>query len=118
MLQILEFTQGNVIATRATDKVTGEDYEKVKPMIHAITEKGQKIRWYFELQNEKGWNAEAILEDLKVDVKHASDYEKIAVVGEKKWQEMITKAFKPFTGAEVKFFEMAEKDKARSWITN
>jgi hypothetical protein len=87
-------------------------------MIHEITDKGQKIRWYYELQNEEGWNPGALLEDLKVDIQHASDYEKIAVVGDKKWQEMITKAFRPFTKAEVQFFDLVEKEKAKAWITS
>lgn len=117
MLHILEFTEGNVVATRATGKVTEEDYQKIIPIIHNITDKGQKIRWYYELQNEESWEPEAILEDLKVDIKHASDYEKIAVVGEKKWQELITKAFKPFTGAEVLYFDLEDKQEARKWIT-
>lgn len=118
MLQLLDFTQNNIIATRATGKVTGEDYERLKPMLDNITSKGQKIRWYYELQNEEGFDMGAILEDLKVDIQHASDYEKIAVVGDKKWQETVTKAFRPFTNANVHFFEMNEKQEARHWIMN
>ena len=118
MLQVLDFTQDNVLATRAVGTVTEEDYEKIKPVIRNITERGEKIRWYYELQNDEAWEPGAVWEDLKVDLKHTSDYEKVAVVGEKKWQEAITKAYSPFTKAEVQYFSLADKEQAQEWITH
>ena len=50
-----------------------------------------------------------------MDLKHADDYEKIAMVGEKKWQEWITRFMKPFTNAEVRYFDL--KEKAKAWIS-
>ena len=44
------------------------------------------------------------------------DFEKIAMVGEKKWQEWMTEIMKPFTSAEIKYFSTEERDDARKWI--
>ncbi|WKN32184.1 STAS/SEC14 domain-containing protein [Porifericola rhodea] len=116
MLEVLDFTHDNIIATKVSGEVKGKDYEKVQPYVDDIAEKGQKIRWYFELQNKEGWNADAIVEDIKVDLKHANDYEKVAIVGAKDWEESLAKAFEPFTKAEVQYYELAEKEKAKEWI--
>ena len=51
-----------------------------------------------------------------MDAAHANDYEKIAMVGDKKWQNWITQFMKPFTKAEIKYFNLDQKEDAKSWI--
>ncbi|MEP0460430.1 MAG: STAS/SEC14 domain-containing protein [Flavobacteriaceae bacterium] len=38
------------------------------------------------------------------------------MVGDKKWQEWITQFMKPFTNAEVRYFDSEQKEKAKKWI--
>lgn len=38
------------------------------------------------------------------------------MVGEKDWQQWMTEIMKPFTKAEIKFFESADSSKALQWI--
>ena len=116
MLQIIEISGDNIIATRASGDLTEMDIEKVHPIIHAILDKGLNVRWYFEMENFTGWDFPGLWEDLKMDTAHAKDYEKIAMVGDKKWQDWITKFMKPFTNAEVKYFDLEEKEIAKKWI--
>lgn len=116
MLQILAETEDNIIATRANEKLTSTDYAKLLPLLHSKLKLYNKIRWYFEMEDFKGWELKAFWEDVKFDVKHANDFEKIAMVGETKWQEWMSEIMKPFTGAEIKFFELEQRGKALSWI--
>tara|TARA_R110002073_G_scaffold40547_1_gene114899 strand:- start:103418 stop:103774 length:357 start_codon:yes stop_codon:yes gene_type:complete len=116
MLQIIGIKQNNVIATIATGKLEQQDIEKVHPIIHSILDKGLKVRWYFEMEGFTGWNLPSLWEDLKMDTAHARDYEKIAMVGDKKWQDWITQFMKPFTNAEIKYFNIDQKEDAKSWI--
>ena len=118
MLQILELTNKNLIATEASGKLTAKDIEKIHPLIHAILDRGMKVRWYFEMKDFDGWDVKGFWEDLKMDAAHAKDYEKIAMVGDKKWQNWITKFMKPFTNAEIKFFDLKDKETAKQWIKN
>ena len=118
MLQILELTNKNLIATEASGKLTAKDIEKIHPLIHAILDRGMKVRWYFEMKDFDGWDVKGFWEDLKMDAAHAKDYEKIAMVGNKKWQNWITKFMKPFTNAEIKFFDLKDKETAKQWIKN
>tara|TARA_R110002051_G_scaffold126868_1_gene200467 strand:+ start:118 stop:477 length:360 start_codon:yes stop_codon:yes gene_type:complete len=116
MLQIIDVKKDNVIATLATGKLEQQDIEKVHPIIHSILDKGFKVRWYFEMVNFTGWDVPGLWEDLKMDTAHATDYEKIAMVGDEKWQEWITQFMKPFTNAEIKYFNLDQKEDAKSWI--
>jgi hypothetical protein len=57
-------------------------------------------------------------EDIKFDVKHFRDIERLALVGEKKWEEGMATFCKPFTTAEVRYFDRAQVDDAREWIAS
>jgi hypothetical protein len=116
MLQILGQTEGNLIATRATGNLTEADYDKLLPLLNNIVEKHKKIRWYFEMEGFEGWKPKAFWEDLKFDVQHANKFEKVAMVGDEKWEDWMTDLMKPFTSAEVKFFDLEEKEIAKKWI--
>ncbi|MCC4227458.1 MULTISPECIES: SpoIIAA family protein [Flavobacteriaceae] len=116
MLQIIELQGKNIVATKASGKLDKKDIEKIHPLIHAILDKGMKVRWYFEMEEFTGWDFPGLWEDLKMDTAHAKDYEKIAMVGNKKWQDWITQFMKPFTNAEIKYFDLEEKEIAKEWI--
>lgn len=116
MIQILAETQGNLICTKATEKLTRKDYDKLLPLLINVLKQYEKIRWYFEMEDFKGWELKALWEDVKFDIQHANDFEKIAMVGEKKWQQWMTGMMKLFTKAEVKFFEFTERNIALEWI--
>ena len=116
MLQILGQTEGNLIATRATENLTEADYDKLLPLLNNIVEKYKKIRWYFEMEGFEGWTPKAFWKDLKFDVQHANKFEKVAMVGDEKWENWMTDLMKPFTSAEVKFFDLEEKEIAKKWI--
>lgn len=116
MLQILGQTQDNIIATKAMGKLTKSDYASLLPVLINRLQTYKKIRWYFEMENFQGWELKALWQDVKFDVQHANDFERIAMVGEKKWQEWITDLMKPFTNAEIAFFELKDRDIALEWI--
>ena len=116
MLRILEQTENNVIATKATEKLTTDDYAKLLPLLKNALKQYGRIRWYFEMEDFKGWELKAFWEDVKFDAEHANDFEKIAMVGEKQWEKWMTDLMRPFTSAEIKYFDLEEKAKALTWI--
>ena len=116
MLQILGETTENLIATKATGKLTETDYNKLLPLLNNKVDQYRKISWYFEMEDFEGWKVKAFWEDVKFDAKHANDFEKVAMVGEKKWEEWMTDLMKPFTSADVRFFDISKKKEALKWI--
>ena len=117
MLQILEFTKNNIIATKAEDNLTEKDIQKIQFCLPHKQLKDKKVRWYFEMKDFTGWDIKGLWEDIKMDLSHVEDYEMIAMVGEKKWQDWITQFMKPFTSATIRYFDLEEKEEAKEWIS-
>ncbi len=116
MIQLLNTRIDNLIAAKISGKITKGDVEKIHLLIHNIIKKGQKVHFYFEIEDFQGYEMEGLWEDLKTDAAHLSDYGKMAFVGDKKWQEWAAKATDLFTGSEVRYFDLQDKEEAKEWI--
>jgi len=46
--------------------------------------------------------------DIKFDIKHFADIERLAMVGDKKWQHGMATFCKPFTKATIRYFDHAD----------
>ena len=53
---------------------------------------------------------------MKFGVKHYDDLERIALFGERKWEEWMAMICEPFTRASVRYFESSEIEKAWEWL--
>ena len=49
-------------------------------------------------------------------VAHSWEFERIAMVGDRKWEQWMAMLCKPFTQAKVWYFDVSEIDAARNWI--
>lgn len=116
MIHILETKNENLIAAKLEGKISKSDVRKIHPLIHKIIAKGNKTNFYFEMHDFHGYELNGFLEDLKVDASHLSDYGKMAIVGEKKWQEWAASIMDFFTSSEVKYFDLEDSENAKQWI--
>jgi hypothetical protein len=107
---------GTVVTLKFREKLDKADYETFVPMIESQMKNGAPLRLLAELHDFEGWTAGALWEDTKFAAKHFNDIERVAVVGEARWQKGITVFGKPFTSADVRYFDMQEIDRAREWI--
>jgi len=114
MLTHLERSEGNVLAVKASGKLTHADYATFLPRLEALLAAYGKVRVLFELEDCRGWELGAAWDDLKFTFKHGADVERCAVVGEKKWHEIMTKLAKPFF--RVKYFDKSEMGEAWRWV--
>ena len=75
-----------------------------------------KLRILFVMRDFHGWTAGALWEDTKFDLKHWRDIERLAIVGESKWEQGMATFCKPFTTAKIKYFDESQLDAARAWV--
>jgi hypothetical protein len=115
-LDLHEEAEGKVLVARLTGKLETADYERFAPKLDELVEQHGKVRILAEMHEFHGWTAGALWEDIKVAFKHYSDIERIAIVGETKWQKGMATFCKPFTKAEVRFFGLDEAVEARTWL--
>ena len=52
----------------------------------------------------------------KFDVKHFADIQRLAMVGDRKWEHGMAVFCKPFTTAKIRYFDEHEADQAAEWI--
>jgi len=116
LAEISESVVGNIVEVQATDKLTREDYETFVPMTEEKIREYGTIRILFIMHNFHGWTAGAAWEDLKFDLKHFNDIERLAIVGETKWEKGMSVFCRPFTTAKIKYFDHSDLEKAREWI--
>ena len=109
-------TSENIVYTIAEEKLHDDDYERIVPLLQEKIQTFGKVRWYFEMRDFEGWTLSAAWDDLKFDFKNLDKMERIAMVGDEKWEKYLTQLMKPFTTADMKFFSMEEADEAKNWI--
>jgi hypothetical protein len=115
-IQITEKNEGKVLEARVSGKLAHEDYQHFVPEFERLVKKRGKIRVLFEMTDFHGWEAAAIWDDIKFDVKHYSDIERLAMVGDKKWEKAMSSFCKPFTTTKIRYFESVAVADARAWL--
>ena len=101
---------------KVTGKLTKQAYESFAPLIDEQIQEHGKLRILFEMHDFHGWTAGALWEDLKFDFKRWKDIERLAIVGESKWEAGMAVFCKPFTAAKIQFFDHARLAEATAWI--
>ncbi|HKI68087.1 MAG TPA: STAS/SEC14 domain-containing protein [Verrucomicrobiae bacterium] len=107
---------GKVLEVSLTGKLTREDYETFVPAVDRLIKDHGKIRMLVAMHDFHGWTASALWEDTKFAAHHFRDIERLALVGETKWQQGMAVFCKPFTTAEIRYFNHTEAETARRWI--
>ncbi len=114
--QTNEENYGKVLAVYVSGKLTKEDYDKFLPEMEKLINIHGKLRVLFVMTNFAGWELSALWEDIKFDIKHFGDIERVAMVGEKKWQKELSLFCVPFAKAVVRYFDHSEASEARIWL--
>jgi SpoIIAA-like len=107
---------GKILAIKLTGKLTKEDYACFIPEVERLVKQHGKLRMLVQMHDFQGWTAGALWQDIKFDLKHFRDIERIALVGDKAWERGMEAFCKPFTTATIRYFDRSEADKAEAWI--
>ena len=115
-IQLDEENGGKLLVVHVSGKLAKADYEHFVPEFERLVQQHGKLRVLFDMTGFHGWDLGALWEDIKFDIKHFADIERLALVGEKKWQHGMATFCKPFTKATIRYFDHAEAAEARKWV--
>jgi hypothetical protein len=95
------------VTLKAVGKLTHEDYQEMTPVLEAALQRVEepRIRLLFDGTEMEGWELRAAWDDFKMGLKHGSKFEKIAIYGNRNWQEIAAKVGSWFMSGEVQYFE-------------
>ncbi|ARS38056.1 hypothetical protein CA264_21130 (plasmid) [Pontibacter actiniarum] len=116
MVQAIETGKSDLVALKFTGSLDKEDYTLIVPSMEEKIDRFGKISLYWEMDNVEGWEPGGLWEDLKFDIQHTNNFNRIAIVGDRNWENWITKLMKPFTSAEVKYFDLQQREEAMAWV--
>ncbi len=115
-IQLKEENDGKIIVVHVSGKLVKEDYEDFVSEFDRLIGLHEKLSILFEMTGFHGWTVSAAWEDTKFGFHHFGDIDRLAMVGEKKWQEGMATFCKPFTKATVKYFDHSKISEARKWL--
>lgn len=108
---------GNILGIRVSGSVTGDDYERFRPLLDERARRYGKVRLLIHMVDFDGWgDLGAMWEDLKLDTAHYADVERLAMVGEERWQDWVTRLTDLLAPGDVRYFDVSDLDDAWAWI--
>jgi hypothetical protein len=114
-VELHEEAGGKLLVVGLTGKLTKGDYERFVPEVERLIRQYGKIRLLVRMHDFHGWTMGALWEDIKFDFKHFRDIERLALVGDRKWEAGMAAFCKPFTTATVRYFDESKADEAFAW---
>lgn len=116
-IKLNETVGGKVLEVKVSGKLVHADYEHFVPEFERLVKQHGKLRVLFNMVEFHGWEVAALWDDIKFDLKHFSHIERLAMIGGKTWEKWMAGFCKPFTTAEVRFFDPAQSDEAHTWLS-
>ena len=116
MMTLDRDTYGDIVVLRASGTLDKADYDRTKPEIDRIAKASGPVRLLCELRDFHGWTLGGLWQDVKFDLTHQNDFARIAIVGEKRWEDWLTTVAKPFFKAPMRFFQHEQLDEAVAWL--
>ena len=105
-----------VLTLKAVGTLTHDDYQVITPMIDSALEgvKDPKVKVLIDGTELDGWELRAAWDDFKLGLKHGNEFDKIAIVGNKRWQQMAARVGSWFVSGEARYFD--DFDAAVAWL--
>ncbi|MGA2256092.1 MAG: STAS/SEC14 domain-containing protein [Thermoguttaceae bacterium] len=116
MITTIETGSPKVVGVRLSGKLHDEDYKRFVPMIDSILTAEGNVRLFVQFEEFQGWDMHAAWDDFKFGLSHYSDFERIAMMGDRRWEKWLASVCRPFTKAKVKYFDRSEVDAAWRWL--
>ena len=111
-----EIAHGRVLEVDLHGKLSRRDFDQIVPDTERLIARYGKIRLLVTMHDFEGWDAGALWEEIKWEAKHFHHIERIALVGDERWQGAMAKSCKSFTIASMCHFHHDELDTATAWV--
>jgi hypothetical protein len=116
MIETIETGSYKVVGWKLHGTLHDEDYQRFLPQVESVLTARGKVRLFVQFEDFHGWDLHAAWDDVKFGVRHYSDFERIAMVGDRRWEKWMAALCRPFTGAKVRYFDHAHVEEAWKWL--
>lgn len=118
MIERLPASSDRLLAFRLSGTVTHSDYEKVLlPAFAQASEVPGKLAVLFELADDfHGWDTRAVWDDAVHGAQYWGCLGHFAMIGETRWEELLSDLVGLWPGVESRFFRPSEANEAWEWL--
>jgi stage II sporulation SpoAA-like protein len=108
---------GGIVTAKIAGKLSHSELVALQKSIVDIISRQGNVRFLVIAEGFQGWEKHGDWEDLSFQMENDPHIEKMAIVGEKKWEDLalvfVAKGFRKFP---IEYFQPADLAKARSWL--
>ncbi|EDK26195.1 hypothetical protein VSWAT3_06911 [Vibrionales bacterium SWAT-3] len=107
-----------IIVFKAKGKLTHDDYQAMIPILKTTIKEidSSALKMMVDISTLTGWGLRAAWDDFKLGLELNSKIDKIAICGDKSWQELASKVGSWFVSGDIKSFE--DHDSAIDWLVD
>lgn len=116
MITLDPHSTDRVFGFRVSGKITRDDYREFLPRLEDAIKEHGRIAVLVHVESLEGIEFGALWEELKFDLKHFRHFDRLAMVGDKKWHERSMIVAGHLTPAEARYFPSSDLDEAWEWI--
>lgn len=116
MIEKMNESTGNIIGFKAVGTITKEDYALLTAEVESLIREVGSLCLLLDLETFEGEEFKAWGADLKFGHEFRKKIQKMAIVGDKKWQKWLTSLVDPFYARDARFFPTAEREAAWVWL--
>lgn len=117
-VEVLDISAG-VISLKVTGKLSESELAAAQQGTAQVIREQGKVRIFIDATDFEGWEQGGSWDDFSFEEEFDPYIEKMAFVGDRKWEELIlvfsNKAFRQFP---IEYFDAAESEQARAWLTS
>jgi hypothetical protein len=119
MLRRMTDMPPSTIGFEAIGEVEDDDWERaVEPVLRREIAEGRKLRLLYVLGPQtREVEGDAMQADAGFRARHASSFERVAVVSDEDWMRPALRALSFLMPGKAKGFRVAELDDAKAWLT-
>jgi hypothetical protein len=115
-IKLNEEAGGKILAVQVSGVVARADYADFVPAFERLVRLYGKARVLIDMSGFHGWEPGAIWEEMKFETSHLMGMERLALVGDQKWQAAMALFCRPFARARIQYFNERDAAGARRWL--
>lgn len=114
MIEQLSHSHGAVLGFRVAGDVTAADYRVLEPVVQVAVDERGSVRLLLDLTDFRWEKVEAWGADLRFGKHFRDAIERLAIVGDQRWEKWLARLAEPFYAQHATFF--SDQDAAWAWL--
>jgi hypothetical protein len=116
MITKLAESSGKAVGFQATGQITAQDYEQLTSEVQALVDEAGSIGLLLDLEGFQSEAPSAWRADLEFGRAYRHKVERLAIVGDKRWQHLLAELSDPLFAREARFFHTDDRPAAWAWL--